>query len=139
MISPQYAAGFFDGEGCINVSSCRKSSYIRILVVNTNLEILERFKETWGGDINKNVKGKEHWKQAYTWKLSHNAAYVFLKEIYPYLVVKQQQADAAFMFFDSRPGKGKQRTEEAIKIANEAIEKIKKLNKKGISNETRTI
>jgi intein/homing endonuclease len=132
MISSQYAAGFFDGEGCINVSSCRKTILIRTLVVNTNLTILEMFKEKWGGDIYSNKKGKEHWKQAYTWRLSNNAACEFLKDIYPFLVVKVQQAEASFIFFDNRPGKGKQRTEEAEQITKEAIDKIKSLNKKGV-------
>jgi hypothetical protein len=134
MISSQYSAGFFDGEGCINVSSCRKTVLIRTLVVNTNLTILEMFKERWGGDIYCNKKGKEHWKQAYTWRLSNNAAYEFLKDIYPFLVVKAQQAEASFIFFDNRPGRGKQRTVEAAKLTQEAIAKIKSLNQKGVKN-----
>ena len=133
MISPQYAAGFFDGEGCINVSSCRTSLLIRTLVVNTNLEILELFKETWGGTIYQNKKGKEHWKQAYTWKLSYQLAYKFLQDIYPFLVVKAPQAEAAFIFYDNSPGKGKQRTEEALKLTLEAIDTIKNFNKKGVT------
>lgn len=135
MISSQYAAGFFDGEGCINVSSCRKTILIRTLVVNTNLTILEMFKERWGGDIYANKKGKDHWKQAYTWRLSYNAAYQFLKDIYPFLVVKEPQAEAAFIFFDNKPGKGKQRTEEAERLTKEAINKIKTFNRKGINHE----
>jgi hypothetical protein len=133
MISAQYAAGFFDGEGCINASVCRTSSFIRTLVVNTNLEILEEFQQRWGGDINLNKKGKEHWKQAYTWRLSYAAALQFLKDIYPYLVVKKQQAEAAFIFFESSPGKGKQHTEESRIAAETAIQRIKQLNKKGIT------
>jgi hypothetical protein len=139
MISSQYSAGFFDGEGCINVSSCRKTVLIRTLVVNTNLTILEMFKERWGGDIYCNKKGKEHWKQAYTWRLSNSAAHLFLEDIYPFLVVKAPQAEAAFIFFDNRPGSGKQRTEEAKRLTEEAISKIKTFNKKGIQHEKEII
>ncbi len=57
MISAEYAAGFMDGEGCINVSSCRNSTYIRVLIVNTNREVLEMFQQRWGGDIKQN---KQH-------------------------------------------------------------------------------
>lgn len=131
MISPQYAAGFFDGEGCINVTYCRGTPVIRTLVVNTNLEILEKFQETWQGSIHKNKKGKEHWKQAYTWKLSYVSAKRFLEDIYPFLEIKQKQAEAAFLFFESSPGRGKQRDENAREIADKAIEAIKALNKKG--------
>jgi intein-encoded DNA endonuclease-like protein len=59
-MTPEYAAGFFDGEGCVNCSSSRNNSFIRILVVNTNLEILQRFQAVWGGDINPNYKSKAH-------------------------------------------------------------------------------
>ena len=48
MISSQYAAGFMDGEGCINVSSCRS------------------------------------------------------------LIIKKKQAEAAFIFFNNKPGKERQ-------------------------------
>ncbi len=39
----QYAAGFVDGEGCINFAKTRSSIYPRVLVTNTNIEILKDF------------------------------------------------------------------------------------------------
>ena len=133
MISSLYAAGFFDGEGCVNCSSNKSGSpFVRILVVNTNLTVLEKFQETWGGDINKNYKSKEHWKQAYTWRLSHAAAAKFLEDIYPFLIVKETQARLALEFANIRPGKGKQWTEEALKEANMLLDGIRKANKKGV-------
>lgn len=132
MISDQYAAGFFDGEGCINVSSLRGKPFVRILVVNTNIDILEKLQQTWGGDIQKNYKPKSHWKQAYTWRLQHSACLEFLQDIYPYLVVKKNQAEAAFMFFNVKPGRGHKWTEESLNEANKVIQIIKNFNKKGI-------
>ena len=133
MISPLYAAGFFDGEGCVNCSSNKSGSpFVRILVVNTNLLVLEKFQATWGGDINKNHKSKEHWKQAYTWRLSHSAATQFLEDIYPFLVVKETQARLALEFANIRPGKGKRWTEDSLKEANVLLNGIRLANKKGI-------
>lgn len=132
MISAQYAAGFFDGEGCVNVSTLRGKPFIRILVVNTNLEILTKLQQTWGGDVQKNYKSKAHWKQAYTWRLQHSACLGFLQDIYPYLVVKKNQAEAAFVFFEVRPGRAGKWTEESLEEANKAILQIKQLNKKGV-------
>lgn len=132
MISSQYAAGFMDGEGCINVSSCRTSTYIRVLVVNTNREVLELFQQRWGGDIKQNKQHKAHWKISYTWRVSHISCQHFLKDIYPFLVVKKKQAEAAFIFFEAQPGKGKRWSETGLEEANKAINQIKQLNKKGI-------
>ena len=63
------------------------------MVVNTNIDVLKAFQAVWGGDINANYKPKAHWKQAYTWRLQHQAATDFLKEIKPFLIVKKQQAE----------------------------------------------
>lgn len=131
MISKQYAAGFVDGEGCINVSTTRTTTFIRILVVNTNRHVLELFKERWGGDIQQNKQHNKTWKISYTWRLQHKACLSFLKDIYPFLIVKKQQVEAAFSFFEACPGKGNRWTEEPLNLAKEAIEKIKTLNKKG--------
>ena len=105
---------------------------MRILVVNTNLEVLEQLKETWGGDINKNYRPKDTWKQAYTWRLSHSAAARFLEDIYPFLIIKEQQARLALEFASIRPGRGKKWTEESLKEANELLNRIRKANKKGV-------
>lgn len=131
MISNEYAAGFVDGEGCINVSSTRGTVFIRVLVVNTNKQVLELFKERWGGDICQNKHYNKSWKISYTWRVQYKACLSFLKDIYPFLIVKKQQVEAAFVFFEACPGRGRRWTDESISLAEKAIEKIKNLNKKG--------
>jgi len=132
MISSEYAAGFMDGEGCINVSSTRSTTFIRILIVNTNLEVLKYFQQKWGGDISENKRHKSNWKIAYTWRVSHVACLTFLNDVYPFLIVKKKQAEAAFIFFNNRPGKGNRWTDSRLAEATEAINQIKLLNKKGV-------
>ncbi len=132
MISSEYAAGFMDGEGCINVSQCRKSLHIRIMIVNTNKNVLLLFKERWGGDIKQNKRQKSNWKQSYTWRVSHKSCFNFLSDISPFLIVKKKQAEAAFIFFDNQPGKGKKWTENGLEEANKAIRNIALFNKKGV-------
>lgn len=131
-MTPEYAAGFFDGEGCVNCSSNRNNFFVRILVVNTNLDVLKAFQEVWGGDINANYKSKSHWKQAYTWRLQHKAATNFLEEILPFLIVKKQQAIAAIAFNEMRPGQGNKWTEQSKTQAIDLLNKIRQSNKKGI-------
>ncbi len=132
MISAQYAAGFMDGEGCINVSSCRGTVFIRVLIVNTNREVLELLQQRWGGNITANKRHKTNWKVSYTWRVSYAACLNFLQDVYPFLIVKKKQAEAAFIFFDNKPGKGKRWSEEGLEEANKAILAIKQLNKKGV-------
>lgn len=136
MISSQYAAGFFDGEGCVNVSSLRGRSFIRILIVNTNKEILEMFQKRWGGDIKENKRVKANWKTAYTWRVSHKSCLDFLQDINEYVIIKKPQVEAAFMFFELQPGKGKRWDEDSLLEASIAINKIKTANKKGVTVES---
>jgi len=133
MVSIEYTAGFFDGEGCINCSTNKGGSpFIRILVVNTNIEVLQSFQQRWGGDINKNYRAKAHWKQAYTWRLSHSACANFLKEIQPFLIVKSSQCKSALDFFEIRPNKGHKWSDDKLTLANKFISEIKQANKKGV-------
>jgi hypothetical protein len=50
----------------------------------------------------------------------------------PFLVVKRQQAEAAILFNQIKPGQGNKWNEQSKLQANELIEKIKKCNKKGV-------
>ena len=131
MISNEYAAGFIDGEGCINVSSNKTNIFIRVLVVNTNRHVLELLQERWGGDIRQNKQHNKTWKVSYTWRVQHKSCLNLLNDIYPFLIVKKQQVEAAFVFFNACPGKGHRWTEESSMIAKLAIEKLIRLNKKG--------
>lgn len=133
MISTEYTAGFFDGEGCVNISTDRYAKpYIRILVVNTDITVLQKFQEKWGGDIAHNKRHKENWKRSFTWRLSHSRAIQFLQDIEPFLVVKKKQANLAIEFCKLKPGKGTKWSEDALLEANTLIEKIRAANKKGV-------
>jgi hypothetical protein len=133
MISLEYTAGFFDGEGCVNFSSDRYGSpFIRILVVNTEKSVLEEFQSRWGGNITHNKRHKENWKRSYTWRISHTRAIQFLNDIQQFLIVKKNQANLAIQFAALTPGKGRKWTESSISEANKLIEGLKLANKKGV-------
>ena len=105
-----YAAGFFDGEGCINISRwrqlCRETTEpgtyykLRVMVSNNDLPSLQWFQAIWGGAINKKkIHGNR--VQGYNWTLPQPASAWFLEEILPYLKQKRSQADVALEFFRS--------------------------------------
>ena len=111
MISDEYAAGFFDGEGC--VTACiitsvgvkrRPSPTIVVCISNTNRAILELHKEKWGGSLyerggkskQKVMEGK--WQPLFQWKLGARQAVPFLKAILPYVFIKKDVVEAAIRY-----------------------------------------
>lgn len=128
----QYAAGFVDGEGCINFAKTRLSIYPRVLVTNTNLQILQDFQKKWGGDINALSLRKENWKQGYSWRISWAKAVDFLSDIEPYLKIKKYQAHAVFAWDAIRPGRGGKVDKDSLEFL---VSYVHWLNKKGINNE----
>ena len=116
-----YAAGFVDGEGSIAVwreSRPKNNSGYRyraaVEVSNTDVEIIQWFKENFGGHIcqtnRKNVVNKKH-KPLYRWICKTSEVGEFLDKILPYLQVKQKQAEVVQQYLawkrrsDQRPGK----------------------------------
>ena len=67
MIDIKYLAGFFDGEGCVEINPNKIQD--RISVVNTNKIILECIQETFGGTIySKKIFGLSK-KPQWVWRL----------------------------------------------------------------------
>lgn len=134
-----YAAGIIDGEGCINITKTgRLFSYgIRILVVNTNRKIIDWLRNNFGGDIQKStVVKKPNWKPRFTWRLQYRQAVEFLDSIFPYLILKKEQAIVAFALqaIKDKPkyaGFQKGYSKETKKAIELCIKQMKWLNKKG--------
>lgn len=92
-----YLAGFFDGEGSISlIKNKEKSGKVGFQLVihlsNTNLKILEKYKELFGGSIYITKRLTERHKQAYYWTARSKTALMFLEKIKPYLFIKKRQA-----------------------------------------------
>lgn len=86
-----YIAGFLDGEGSIAKNG--ETDY-RIAIPQTNEEVLQAIKSFYGvGNICKVTKRKEHWKDSWTYTVARQVdVLVFLKNVYPYLIVKKRSA-----------------------------------------------
>ena len=93
-----YAAGIVDGEGCIMITKVGVSYAPLVTVSNTNFELMEELHKTYGGKIYKisKPKNKLHWKDSWQWRIHWSYAVDFLKEIYPFLIIKKKQADLVF-------------------------------------------
>jgi len=129
-----YIAGFFDGEGCVNFTKCRTSIYPRVLVVNTNREILEELRDRFGGDISPLSRREDGWKQGWSWRLSWSKAVDFLDKIEPWLVLKSKQAQTVFAWDAIRIGRGRKPEndkEDHAKAVDLLVKRMHWLNKRG--------
>lgn len=104
-----YTAGFLDGEGYIGILNSnlnsiqaktgRKYYGVHVQFIQKDLKVLEWLKKQWGGggifiSDHPNRKGGPVWR----WCLHSKDAIRLLKEVYPYLIVKKEQAELAIQF-----------------------------------------
>lgn len=98
-----WAAGFFDGEGSINIikgTNGKGTSYyaLSVEVAQVDPRPLQYLKENWGGTVRVVDSKNPNWNVAYRWTIRSKAAESFLRDIRPWLRVKGEQADIALEF-----------------------------------------
>jgi hypothetical protein len=103
-----WAAGFFDGEGCVIVEISREKkcrhgfrTSLHATVTQTSLPCLHLFLEKFGGSINTTdyrTPNGRRWAVQYVWVVRNELAVEFLRAIYPYAVVKKTQIEAALEY-----------------------------------------
>ena len=137
-LSPEYVAGFFDGEGTVGIGLTMEATrsgrwrprhrlYVRI--GHTNLPILEMLKHQFGGSIHA-YKLKTGHAPAWGWALGSADSINFLRTIRPFLILKTAEADLAFEFsnlarFDKRPLGTPRRDEWLPAISIEERERLR--------------
>jgi hypothetical protein len=103
-----WAAGFFDGEGCVMVEMSKSKAclhgfrtVLHVTVTQTSLPCLQLHLEKFGGAIvtseNRTPNGRR-WAVQHRWIVRNEDAIVFLKAIEPYSVVKKEQIAAALQY-----------------------------------------
>lgn len=102
-----YAAGFFDGEGCISLGPTGRTVRAQMVLGNTNLPVLEWLREHWGGQIyakKDRIQRRPQWQ----WRLNESRTAVFLDDIGPFVKVKAPAIGNARAFLrlklQRRPG-----------------------------------
>lgn len=97
-----YLAGFFDGEGSINITTRNRKHYaiehtLTIAIGQKDGKTLDWIKDMVGGNISLVKRDK-----SYFWYCSNRKAYEVLKTLIPYLKYKKPQAVLALRFYDDR-------------------------------------
>jgi hypothetical protein len=109
--SPEYLAGFFDGEGSIYLTApsvqdtlkCPESRLaVAISLTNTYRPILDAVCCRYGGGITSNVNHRQgNAVEAWTWRAWGIEAGHFLTEVQPFLIQKGGRATAALFYLDT--------------------------------------
>ena len=106
LVSLEYIAGFFDGEGNIGIysSSNRNGCSLRLQVTQNvtdhSTPLLESFRELWGGSLT--LMSRQRRRTAWNYQTSGISAVTMLKAIHPFLVLKRAEADAALEWWAGR-------------------------------------
>lgn len=114
-----YLAGIIDGEGCI-----RANNAPRVHVTNTDQRLTDWLVETFGGYVWH--EGKSYMANAkprHVWEVSARKAQTLLREVEPYLKLKQQQARLVLGFYET----ASPRDLQALRS------NLGRLNKKGVA------
>jgi len=134
-----WLAGVIDGEGCVNIYPMQRAPSPRLTVANTNLLLLERVMEiTQCGAIIRS-SGRLVKKTGYTWQTTAaDDIERVLTEVFPYLVIKAQQASlviaccklCALPRDERLPGRFTRVSEAIVSARWELMRRIKPLNGK---------
>ena len=102
-----WAAGFFDGEGCvrINVYHHRDSKLplmnLRVTVNNTDRRAIDKLHDLFPGSIQYIRPGSVKHRMQIRWDRHGNTrAYEFCKAILPFSVIKRDQLELAIAFVE---------------------------------------
>ena len=138
-----WAAGFIDGEGCIQISKSKDKKdkdrlqfSLRVTVVQVDTRPLEFLQSLFGGHIHddssrlKKERAKEgKWRPCKKWAIHGLDAYAFLVLIRPYLKTKKEQADLVlneWTFF----GQGRRKmSEDLISSRTKVWQQLKTLKR----------
>ncbi len=89
-----WAAGLFDGEGCISVRPAPRLQ-ITIEINMVHKPTLQRFHALLGGRFNAGYEHRRNRRTQWRWRCTDIHAEAVLKLLRPYLVTKASEADLA--------------------------------------------
>lgn len=122
-----YFAGFFDGEGSINITTRQRKHFsvehsMSISIGQKDGATLDWIKENVGGRIY--IVKRDN---TYFWTASNREAERILKLLLPYLQYKKPQAETALSFYLSKKSSRKPVKSSEIERRNSIREKLKEL------------
>ena len=87
-----FLAGLFDGEGSFGIwGKGNNRRTFQCSIEMKDRDILERFKDFFGGAITICKKRKPHWSQTWRWRLSGGRAYECIDMMIEYMCQRRQE------------------------------------------------
>lgn len=103
-MSIDYLAGLFDGEGSVIIKhDPRHNAYVvEMLIVMTDIALVEDLKVLWGGSVYKYTPKNPKWAQWARWYIQGRKAEPLLRQLRPSLRVKGPQVDVALQLIEDQ-------------------------------------
>lgn len=135
MVSYEYIAGFFDGEGYIQIAKKAPNSHsgapywLTASMANTHKGVLEEIQKVIGNGKVIFHQGTNGWKTHYRLTFYTLQALNFIKLIEPYLIIKKEEARLAIEFAEHLKSRhyGLKLTEEELTVRHDYYLKMKSL------------
>ena len=104
VISPEWLAGFFDGEGCISatVAGKRRRVILRLSLVNTDYAVMRTIAVEYNGQFVVRKASRPGWKTPYHVIWTNTQAKSLLAKIGHLIILKRQQVKLALAFLELR-------------------------------------
>lgn len=126
-LSLEYIAGFLDAEGSITITKrIRKDRpsplyAIDIRIVNNHIGVLKSIQKKYGGFIH--IRKEDKGNQLYDLIMNNQHGKDLLNDIYPYLIIKKEEAELALKFplSESRQPLTKEQIKQKDEIRNKII------------------
>jgi len=139
-----WSAGFFEGEGCVYIHKKKQKTktYYSLLISisNTRRELIDFFKQKFGGYIYDCTEKRPNRKKCYCFLLYGDRAAEFLELVFPYLKSKKKEATLGIelqklKYSENRWRKGLRGSlpfsEKDIENREKIYQELKVLNKRG--------
>ncbi len=109
-----WAAGLFEGEGCIYMHPNHTVPTVRVEVTSTDLDVLEHFQQVVGfGTISPHVRAKPHHKLPYKWRGSgHERSQALVAMFWPWLGPRRRGRAAELLRTQHASGHPKARNKQ---------------------------
>jgi len=136
-VTPEYAAGFIDGEGCIRICIQQRrwrngrinniSHRLVVEVANVHPGVIRQLRDCWGGRID--LKAKARLTPCWYWRIWGHDAAAMLREILPHMIVKYDEAVLALEFME----KGQFRKKGRLRVLTDEVLALREDYKRRIS------
>jgi hypothetical protein len=98
VITYEYLAGLIDGDGCIHFDLTKGNLYVVIKINMTHFGVIDALHKQFGGAFYTRAATNKN-RASFVWGVKNNPAIPILVSIYPYLIVKKEQAKLAIQFY----------------------------------------